>query len=294
MISEEAEAIRDALVRDTLNDTPFAEKRRGWEEFAATVKTPGNVKIESISISGVPCMLLRSPACQSKSTIVYIHGGGLVEGSVNTSREWCARLALAVDQPVLSIDYPLAPEYPFPAARDDVVSVCKAVSVETEFVVSSIGADSSGCALALNALIALRDCGIDAPVSCFLLSPSVDFVFRGRSMEFNATTDRVVAREVLEYYARLYAGEYDPASAEVSPLYADLHGLPRMLIHVEDSELLLDDAVRLAQRIGEKGGVVSLVVSKGLWHVWPTWGDFPEARIAVQQIVDHILDEDSK
>ena len=294
MISEEAQSIKDTLVRDTLNDTPINEKRQDWEEFAATVKTPGHVKVESLAISDVPCLLLRPPGCISNSVIVYIHGGGLVEGSVNTSREWCARLALAVDQSVLSIDYPLAPEYPFPAARDDVVSVCKAVSVETEFVLSSIGADSSGCALALNALLALRDSGHDAPASCFLLSPSIDFAFRGRSMELNATTDLVVASEVLEYYATLYVGNHNPASAEVSSLYADLHGLPRLLIHVDDSEILFDDAVRLEQKIRRQGGVVSLVVTKGLWHVWPTWCDFPEARIAVQQIVDHILDKKSE
>lgn len=289
-ISEEAQKIRLNLERESLDDTPIPEKRRIWEEYARSVKAIETVHTENIEVVGVPCML-HTPQVSgcSSEVIAYIHGGGLVEGSAVTCREWCSRLALAAKQSVLAIDYRLAPECPYPAAIEDVVAVFGSQQeISDSCVISSMGADSTGSVLALRSMIILRDRGSTLPESCFLLSPSIDLSFSGTSMKTNSENDPLVSKEVLEHYANLYAGGNSLSSPEISPLFADLRGLPPILVHVDSDELLLDDAKRVVAIVGESGGSIRLIQSHGLWHTWPAWCDFPEANLATEQIVEHI------
>ena len=290
MVSDEALTIKSSLEREELDETPITEKREAWEDYALSVEANSSVSSKTLSLSGVPCMLHTPLEYEnSRKLIIYIHGGGLVEGSTITSREWCSRLSLAAGQQVISIGYRLAPEHPYPAALDDVFAVYQAVQRHKDFdLISSIGADSTGSLLALQLLIKLRANNIDLPASCFFLSPSIDLTFSGSSMEKNAEIEPLVSKEVLIHYATLYAGTAQLDSPDISPLFADLAGLPPMHVHVDKDELLLDDSVRLEEQINKSGGKVTVEVSSGLWHVWPTWGDFPEARLATQQIVNHI------
>lgn len=291
MISNEAQAIKSQLVRETLDDVPIVEKRKGWEESVPMPDDlPSGIRYEHRLIDDVPC-LVHTPCnlANSDRCIIYIHGGGLVEGSVITSREWCTRLALAVGQPVISVDYRLAPEHPYPAAVNDVIAVYESIQKNSEFsAVSAVGADSTGCTLSLQLLIHLRDSAIDSPASCFLLSPSIDLSFSGRSMQTNATIDPLVSASVLKQYATLYADGENLQSAKISPLFSTLQNLPPMLVHVDDGELLLDDSTRLEEKVHSQQGYIKVITSHGLWHVWPTWGNFPESRLATQQIAEHI------
>jgi len=287
-MSKAAEIIKSGLVRDSLDGTPLAEIRRTWEEAASRVEIPEGINIVLQQIGGVQCML-HSPKPSSEQVIIYLHGGGLVEGSIITCREWCSRLALAAGIPVLSINYRLAPEHPYPAALHDVVAVFKSIVAETDFnSIASIGADSTGCLLALQSLVHLRDHSATLPGSCFFLSPSLDLTFSGESIAANKNRDDLVSLEVLQYCAKLYAGDQNVALPALSPLFDKLHGLPRMLVFVDESEVLLDDARRLKEQVRIVGGNVQLVMSQELWHVWPTWGDFPEAAEAVDRIVKFI------
>ncbi len=290
MISKQAQQIKSSLVRDSLNDQPIEEKRRTWENHAKQLPIATDVQVSMQLIDGVRCMC-HTPDKQhrSDSVILYLHGGGLVEGSVNTSREWCSRLAKAARQTVVSVDYRLAPEHPYPAAINDAMRVYRKLHLGPSRVfVTSIGADSTGCILALQLLIKLRDTPSELPASCFLLSPSIDLAFQGMSIDSNAAGDAVVSKDVLKYYASLYAGNHDLASKEISPLYAKLNGLPNILVFVDNSEILLDDTLRLEAAVKSAGGEIQVLIGYGLWHVWPTWADFPEARIATKHIVKHI------
>ncbi len=288
-ISLEACRIKKTLVRDSLDSISIADKRQAWESAAALVDIPDGVSTEECYFRGIRC-IKHTPdhvICTGE-LIVYLHGGGLVEGSASTSREWCCRLSKASGYSVLAIDYSLAPEHPYPTAINEVLAVCDAISSHAHYSLMSIGGDSTGCVLALSAVVNLRDKDKTLPSSCFFLSPSIDLGFTGRSIISNAARDTLVSLEVLNYYAKLYSGDREVGTPEISPLFAELHQLPPVIIHVDDSELLLDDAVRLYQRVLQAGGAARLIVRQQLWHVWPTWGDFPESREATREIVEHI------
>jgi len=289
LLSQRAQQIRDGLSRDTA-DGELVAQRLAWERSAQQVATPAGVEITITDFAGVRCMLhtvKNQPT--GNEVIAYIHGGGLVEGSIETSREWCARLAKSVKTTVISIDYRLAPEHPYPAALDDVEGVLKAlVNSDNNFIVKGIGADSTGGNLLLGALFRLRDKHIRLPDAAFLLSPSIDLSFSGASFTSNVDADPMVSLEELERCAKWYAGDKDRRSKEISPIFGEFHNLPPLLIHVDADELLLDDAKSLAQQVNDAGGLAKLIVGNGLWHVWPTWEDFPEARTATQEIAEHI------
>jgi len=289
MISPSAKAIRDNLVREILDDTPLAVKREQWEESTRQIPTPAGVSTRKIKIGGVSCLQCEPNNLCNNRIIVYCYGGGLVEGSVETFRVWTSRLALHMGCRVISIGYRLAPENPYPAAINDVLAVCDSLVAENSSENFCIGADSSGCVLALQAMLSLKSTNGMRPSSAFLLSPSVDLTFSGASVYANAARDLVVSLDVLSQCANWYAGNEDLSNPNISPLFANLHGIPPTLVMVDDSEILLDDATRLIEKITASGGLAKLIVSHGLWHVWPTWGDFPESNTALDDIRQHIF-----
>jgi len=185
----------------------------------------------------VPCLLCVPDTPKSKITIVYCHGGGLVEGSIETHRSWTCRLALHTGCKVLSVEYRLAPEHPYPAALDDVMAVCNSLASNIEFANGfCIGADSTGYTLGLLALLRLKSDSGNRPICAFLLSPSIDLTFSGSSIESNASLDPLVSLEVLKHCAELYAGSRDMHNPDISPIFADLKGIPPLLLMVDDNE----------------------------------------------------------
>lgn len=290
LISVAAQKIRSTLVRDVLDDTPIAVKREQWEESTRKLPTPEGVDVCNLYVGGVHCLLCTPRQQISNKVVVYCHGGGLVEGSVETFRVWTARLALHTGCRILSVDYRLAPEFPYPAALEDVLSVCRSVQQDIEFASDfCIGADSTGCALGLAALLNLKPFKDARPYSMFLLSPSIDMTFSGESAVYNSLRDPFVSLAVLKHYAQLYAGGEDFRNPDISPLFGDFYGLPPMLVLVDNHEILLDDSVRLVQRVKSYAGLANLHVSEGLWHVWPAWGEFPESTIALDMIRQQVL-----
>ncbi len=289
MISQSARKIRGGLVRDVLDETPIELKRKQWEVFAREQPTPSGVNVQHLELAGVPCLLCTGEQPSSNTMIVYCHGGGL-EGSVETHRTWTCRLALHTGCKVLSVQYRLAPEHPYPAGVEDVLSVCNALTFDKSFAGSfCIGADSTGCILGLLALIKLKSQKSIKPGSAFFLSPSIDLTFSGASIESNASLDPLVSLDVLRHYAKLYAAGKDMYDSEISPLFAQLRDIPPILIMADDQEILLDDATRLARNVTDAGGIAKLHLTHGLWHAWPMYGDFPESAIALDLISQHVL-----
>lgn len=305
MISTEAKLIRDSLCKDDLDSASLQQKREQWETASKAISTPEGVAVQTVKIGGVSCLILTSDfigerardnledkVCikqsQTDKVIVYCHGGGL-EGSAETFRVWGARLALCTGCRVVLIDYRVAPENPFPAAIDDVFSVCRALSSVLDNVSKMvIGADSTGSALGLASMVEFKQHKDVNVVSGFFLSPSIDLTFSGDSVVSNQANDKLVSLSVLKDYARKYCDNEKRSNPLVSPLFADLSHLPPMLVLVDDSELLLDDATRLKNKLNDVGGTCDLRVANGLWHAWPLWGEFPEASASLHAIAEHV------
>ena len=145
--------------------------------------------------------------------------------------------------------------------------------------------NGAGAGLALALAVALRDDDVPLPAAIVCISPWADLELTGESLGTRASVDPICSLEDSRFHARQYVGNNDPRAALVSPIYADLHGLPPILIHVGDREILLSDALRLAERAREDGVDVELKVWEGMWHVWPLLAGYvPEGQQAVDEI----------
>lgn len=290
MPSEKSIEIRKTIVKDELRlDVPISKRRQGWEE--AALKTPllPGIEVQAETLGEVPCLWVREKQSHAEYVILYIHGGGLTEGSAVTTREFGSRLTKVLQIPVLIADYRLAPENPFPAAVEDVKAVYKHLRKDRyrpEQII--LGGDSSGGGLAISSLIALRDEAEDLPACMFLISAVVDLLFSGESMKTRADIDPFTSIEALKYCAALYAQGADLRAPPISPLYADLSGLPPALIQVGDHEILLSDSTRLADKMNQSGSQATLKVWEAMWHVWHYYADLPEAQQAMEEIRDFL------
>lgn len=259
--------------------------RAAFEGLAAMNPTPPDVRTERVSANGVPGEWVLPPGVADDAALLYLHGGGYVIGSVNTHRELVARIARAAGIRALAIDYRLAPEHPFPAAVEDATAAYRWL-LEQGFAPSrlAIAGDSAGGGLTVATLVNARDQGLPMPAAAVLLSPWVDLEGLGASMTERAALDPIVQREPLLEMAALYLGGAAPRTPLAAPLYADLRGLPPMLIQVGTWETLYDDAVRLAERAHEAGVEVALEPWEEMIHVWQLFAAAPEAREASERI----------
>ena len=264
-------------------------ERRAWEDAAKdTVLPPGTV-VTPAELAGVPCEWVERAGTRDRGVVVFLHGGGYNSGSCLTHRELAARLALASGLSVLTVAYRLAPEFPFPAALEDAVAVYKGVLKSghgAEQVV--LGGDSAGGGLAASTLLRLRDDGTALPAAAFLLSPMLDLTFSGPSVRLLAHVDTVVTLGALQAAADYYLAGRSPDHPLASPLFANLEGLPPLLLQVGDHEILLDDATRFARKAAGAGVAVRLEVWEDRGHMWQASSGLPEAEEALTHIAEFI------
>lgn len=226
-----------------------------------------------------------------RQTVYYLHGGGYVACSPRTHRPFTSALSRAANARVFALDYRLAPEHRFPAAVEDAVAGYRWLldqGVDPQEIV--IGGDSAGGGLAIATMVALRDAGEPLPRAAFALSPWTDLAATGRSIDANDKRDPMFYGEAIRRVAPIYFGDASPRDPLVSPIYADLSNLPPLLIYVSDTEVLLDDSTRLAERARQCGVNVELRVWSDLPHVWPIFVAFklPESFQALSEIADFI------
>ena len=283
MPSPEAEKIIAELRAYASQPMPsVTEERLGWEASVKGQKLPEGTLVSGVSLNGVPCEWVER-ADSDSLVILLVHGGGFTAGSPRTHRRFAAQLAQATGARVLVPDYALAPEVPFPAALDDIVAVYAALAeqgTEAEDVV--FNGDSAGGGHALAALLKLRELGAPMPRGAVLLSPWADLTLSGASYTEKAHHPNA-SRAELERGARAYAPVERHREPLISPLFADLSGLPPLLIQAGELEVFVDDAVGLAQRAQAAGGAARLTIAAGLWHVYQHY-DCPEARDAIEEI----------
>lgn len=220
------------------------------------------------------------------AVIVYLYGGGYVISSPQSRRKTAGHLAHAAGARVLIPHYRRAPEHPFPAAVDDAVAAYRWLltqGVDARRIV--IAGDSSAGGLTVATLLALRDAGDALPAGGVALSPWVDLACTGETLEQNAQVDIMVTKASLERMAREYLQGADTHTPLASPLYADLGGLPPLLVLVGGDEALLDDAVRLCRAAGMAGCDTTLYIGARMQHIFPIFcGAMPEADAAIGMI----------
>jgi epsilon-lactone hydrolase len=287
MASPEHQAIVEMLRNQpVLDSATVADMRAGMEDMAGGAPLPEGTTIEVVDAGGVPAEWVSVAGASGDAVLLYLHGGGYCIGSINTHRGMAARLAQACRARALNLDYRLAPEHPHPAAVDDAVAAYRWLldrGVAPAQIV--LGGDSAGGGLVMATLLALRDAGHPLPVAGFCLSPWVDLECSGETMTTKADVDPMVGKDGLTEMAAAYAGDHELRHPLVSPLHADLSGLPPLLIQVGTAETLLDDAVRLADRARNAGMDVRLEAWDDLVHVFQAFAPMvPEAVEAIDGI----------
>lgn len=244
-----------------------------------------DVSVESIVVGGVEALRVASGSVIDDNVLVWFHGGGYVMGSPHGYRHAAAALSRALGSAVVLPDYRLAPEHPFPAALEDAAAVVDAVVVEYGAEHTAVGGDSAGGGLTMSVLVDARDRGATLPAAAVAVSPLADFTASGASVTTNRDTDPVITERSLGMLAATYLRKVDRETPLASPVFADLAGLPPILLLASDSEILLDDAVRLHNSVRSAGGDSTLSVYPDTCHAWTLFTEFlPQARRGVDEI----------
>lgn len=258
---------------------------------AMTRRPPSGSLVTPVDAGGSPAGWVTPTGKRSSAVIYYLHGGGYVFGAMDTYRDILGRLTRLTGARALWLDYRLAPECPFPAAVDDALAGYRwllAQGVNPHDII--FAGDSAGGGLALATLLAARDAGLPLPAGATLLSPWTDLTGESATAISRAAVDVMLVGSGIAHGGRRYLAGADPRHPLASPLFADLHGLPPLLIHVGEAETLLDDSRMLAERARAAGGEVTLHIWEGMFHVFPIFPSLlPEARKAVDEMASFIL-----
>ena len=260
--------------------------RNDFEKFSQKFPFPEHVKEEKIDIDGIEAKWIYSEEDALGPIILYVHGGGYTLGSISIYRSLVAKIALSSKSKGLIYNYRLAPENPFPAGLEDSLTVYRWLlkqKIDPKKIV--FAGDSAGGGLALAMLIALRDAGEPLPGGIICLAPWTDLTCTGETFHTKKRADPVLRSRLTRSAARMYLNGKDPTNPLISPLYADLHGLPPLLIQVGTEEILLSDSTCLAKKAADAGVEVTLEIWKDLFHVFQLFAPFiPESS----QAIDHI------
>jgi len=240
----------------------------------------------SVTVGGVPGEWQLPIKGEPERTILYLHGGGYVLGSPDSHRDMVGAIADAAQARALILDYRLAPETPFPGAVEDAVAAYKALLDEGEAPEKIfIAGDSAGGGLTAATLVSIKDQGLPNPAGGVCLSPWADLTFSGASMNTKALDDAMLSKETLSWMGGLYLAGQDAGNPLASPIFADLSGLPPLLIQVGGDEVLLDDALALHEAGRSAGVDVTLEVWDQMMHVWHLMAmAVPEGKLAIKGI----------
>lgn len=275
--------MRFSLRGTDFNDYSIDEIRERTN--ATSFPWPRGLQIESIQVGHVPVDWIDMPNSDPSRVVLYLPGGGYCLRTIQVHRGMAARFAQAIGARALFTHYRLAPENPYPDGLVDAIAIYRwllSVGVKPQQII--VAGDSAGGGLSAALLIALRDAGDPLPGAAVLLSPWLDLTLSGDSITRNEKTEILLTADILHRYADAYAGEHDFRDPLISPLFADLKGLPPLLIQVSDNELLLSDSEQFAARAQAAGVVTKLEVWPGLLHAWHFFPYFPETRQAMQAI----------
>ncbi len=231
----------------------------------ARVKLPPDITRKPVSADGVACDWLIPDNAASDSVLLYLHGGGFVFPQTPPHLKMGAYLARKTGLQTLMVDYRVAPAHPFPAALDDCVTAYRWL-LKQGFAAHNIviAGDSAGGNLTITTLMTLRDSGDALPAAAACLSPVADFTKR----DDDKRADPLLHPKARKMYRQSYVGHSDPSNPLLSPVLGDWRGLPPLLIHAGEDEVLREDAVQIEKLASAAGVDVQLEIFPAMWHVW--------------------------
>ena len=263
------------------------EVRPIFDELMAKTPAANGVSYEAATVGGVPGWWCRPADAVGGSAVLYLHGGAYVVGSAAAYRNFVGQIAARARAAMFIADYRLAPEHPFPSAVNDASAVYRGLAANG-FSRLALAGDSAGGGLALSLLLLVtkesKNGSVPMPVAAAVMSPWTDLVLSGESIGNRAAADPLLTRAALENAAKLYLGQYDRHDPQASPLYGDLTGLPPLLFHLGEDEILLDDSRRFTECVGAVGGFAQLHIWQGMIHVFP-------ANLELLQAAGEALDD---
>ena len=264
--------------------------RKAFGTGVQQIKIPKGVDWEPVDVEGVHCEWLSPPDTPTDAVLLHLHGGGGVLGLSNSARWMTGYLSLACHLRILLLDYRLAPEYPFPAGVNDCIAAYRWL-LSKGFTPQRIvmAGDSAGGHLMLSTLLMIRDAELPLPAATVGISPVTDPTCSGKSMRSNALRDTILSPIFARRMMHHYVGGHPLNDTYLSPLIADLHNLPPMLIQAGADEILLDDSRRFNDYARAAGVNVTLEIWPNMWHVWHYCApELPEANQAIEHIARFI------
>jgi acetyl esterase/lipase len=270
-VTQQQRGALDQLLRDAPLDLggDVAEQRVIFEEMMAAIPSPADVTTSSGNLGGIPVVNVEVTGADHASVIFYLHGGAYAIGTAASSVGLASDLARRAGARLVTVDYRLAPEHPHPAAIDDAVAAYRGL-LDSGVAASAIAiaGESAGAGLAAATLVALKHAGLPQPSAAVLMSPWADLTLSSESISGKAAVDPALTPEGLRRRAVDYVAAGDRTAELVSPIFADLTGLPPLLIQAGSHEILLDDATGLAARAAAADVAVRLEVTPGVPHVF--------------------------
>jgi epsilon-lactone hydrolase len=249
-----------------------SEQRRLLQELASAQPLPAGVTVTAAALGGVPTAEITVGGIEPRHRVLYFHGGVYVLGDARQAAGLAAQVGRRTQAKVISVDYRLAPEHPYPAAVDDALAAYRALlaggTAPSDIVFAG---ESAGGGLAVATLINARDHGLPLPAAAFLMSPYADLTLAGATMDTKAATDPLLSRALLQPRVSDYTAGQDAALGLISPVFADLSGLPPLVIQAGTHEVLLDDAIRLTRQAATADVEVTLDITPGVPHVFQTF-----------------------
>jgi epsilon-lactone hydrolase len=266
-------------------DAIVLAQRRFFDEVMGSLPVAADVRMSSIELGGTAALEVTINGPEPHGTMLWFHGGGYVAASPRTAMAPAANVARAANVRVVSVDYRLAPEHPFPAAVLDALAAYRALLQEVPVKQVLVGGESAGGGLVLAMLVAARSAGLPMPRAVVTFSPLTDLTFSGESTTTKADVDPVLSVECLSTTVATYIGGSNAKVPLLSPLFADLSHMPPLLIQVGSFEILLDDSLRLAARAAAADVAVTLNVAPGMPHVFQSRGaDEAHAAQALESV----------
>lgn len=291
-MSAEQRGTIDAILRQSAfpAGSGVDEQRRLLREAVSAQPLPADVTVTAAGLGGVPTAEITVDGIEPRHVVLYFHGGVYVIGDAFLAAELASQIGRRTQATVISVDYRLAPEHPYPAAVDDALEAYEAL-LHNGIAPADIvfAGESAGGGLAIATLVNARDRGLPLPAAAFAMSPYVDLTLAGTSMETRREVDPLLGRELLEPRVSDYVGGRDATLALISPLFADLSGLPPLIIQAGTNEVLLDDAVRLGQQAIAADVEVTLDITPGVPHVFQAYHQILDEAVAALDRAGQLL-----
>jgi epsilon-lactone hydrolase len=248
------------------------EQRRLLRELISAQPLPADVTVTAAPLGGVPTAEITIDGIEPRHVVLYFHGGVYVLGDAFQAAGLASQIGRRTRAKVISVDYRLAPEHPYPAAVDDALAAYEAL-LQNGTAPSDIAfaGESAGGGLAVATLVNARDHGLPLPAAAFAMSPYADLTLAGTTMQTKGGVDVLMSRENLQARVTDYASGQDAALGLISPVFADLSGLPPLIIQAGSHEVLLDDAVRLARQAAIADVQVTLDITPRVPHVFQAY-----------------------